>query len=180
MFKLLILDVDGILTDGRKYYDKSGTVQYKTFCDKDWTAIKRFKALNINVIFLTGDPFNKTIADNRKIDVIVNRSGDQHIDKSDYLPSICEKYGVTPEEIVFAGDDIFDIGLMRLVKSYCPSDSPSLVQKVATKIDCAGGNNFVMRLFDYMTKLGILPYMTMQEFDIHMQKVYELDLKEKL
>ena len=60
MIKLLILDVDGILTDGKKQYDREGNVRMKTFCDKDWTAIKRFRALGINVIFLTGDPFNCT------------------------------------------------------------------------------------------------------------------------
>ena len=41
MIKLLILDVDGVLTDGKKVYGKEGTGLYKTFCDKDFTAIKR-------------------------------------------------------------------------------------------------------------------------------------------
>ena len=62
MIKLLILDVDGVLTDGKKYYNRDGDVVMKTFCDKDWTAIKRFKALGIKVLFLSGDPFNEKIA----------------------------------------------------------------------------------------------------------------------
>ena len=65
MIKLLILDVDGVLTDGKKYYDSKGKVVMKTFCDKDWTAIKRFKALGVQVVFLTGDPFNTKIASQR-------------------------------------------------------------------------------------------------------------------
>ena len=65
MIKLLILDVDGIMTDGIKYYDREGTVKLKTFCDKDWTAIKRFRAIGINVVFLTGDPYNVSILENR-------------------------------------------------------------------------------------------------------------------
>ena len=56
--KLLAIDVDGVLTDGKKYYNRDGKVEMKTFCDKDWTAIKRFRALGVNVIFLTGDPFD--------------------------------------------------------------------------------------------------------------------------
>ena len=52
MIKLVILDVDGVLTDGKKYYNRDGDVVMKTFCDKDWTAIKRFKALGIKVLFL--------------------------------------------------------------------------------------------------------------------------------
>ena len=62
MIKLILLDIDGVMTDGRKYYDKEGTVRLKTFCDKDWTAIKRFRALGIQVAFLSGDGFNANIA----------------------------------------------------------------------------------------------------------------------
>ena len=50
MIKLLILDVDGVMTNGTKYYDREGTVKLKTFCDKDWTAIKRFRAIGIDVV----------------------------------------------------------------------------------------------------------------------------------
>jgi 3-deoxy-D-manno-octulosonate 8-phosphate phosphatase (KDO 8-P phosphatase) len=176
MLKLVILDIDGIMTDGKKYYDSTGTVQYKTFCDKDWTAIKRLRALGITVIFLTGDPFNKAIADNRKIDVFVNRQNNTHNDKSTYLPSICEQYNVKVDEIVFAGDDIFDVGLMKLVKSYCPSDAPTVVKKVCTMLSCNGGENFVMKMFDHLESMGVLPKF---DFDTHMEKVYELDLKDK-
>ena len=47
MIKLLILDVDGVLTDGKKYYNRDGDVVMKTFCDKDWTAIKRCIKANL-------------------------------------------------------------------------------------------------------------------------------------
>ena len=90
MIKLLILDVDGILTDGKKYYNNKGDVVMKTFCDKDWTAIKRFKALGTNVVFLTGDPFNKAIAKNRNIDVYINRKSGKHTDKSKYVDELCK------------------------------------------------------------------------------------------
>lgn len=177
MIKLVILDVDGVLTDGRKYYDKEGTVRLKTFCDKDWTAIKRLKALDIKVIFLTGDPFNVVIADNRKIDVIVNRQNGQHRDKSDYLPEICVEYEVTPDEIVFVGDDVFDYYLMSLVKhKYCPADAPDEVKEIATVLKANGGENVIMHLFDHLKKIELLPKYN---FADHLEKVYELDLKEK-
>lgn len=176
MIKLIILDVDGILTDGKKYYDKEGTVRMKTFCDKDWTAIKRFRALGMEVIFLTGDPFNVTIAENRNIDVYVNRQYGTHSDKSNYLSILCTEYNVTPEEIVFAGDDIFDVKLMRMVgKAYCPYDAPKIVQGHATVLG-PGGENFVMRMFDHMEIMGTIK---IDNFDEHLEKVYELDLKEK-
>jgi 3-deoxy-D-manno-octulosonate 8-phosphate phosphatase (KDO 8-P phosphatase) len=176
MIKLVVLDIDGVLTDGKKYYDREGTVRFKTFCDKDWTAIKRFRALGIQVVFLTGDPFNVAIAENRKIDIYVNRQNGTHSDKSNYLSMLCTEYNVTPEEIVFAGDDIFDVHLMQLVgKAYCPSDAPNVVQQYATILGL-GGENFVMRMFDHMETMGVIK---VGNFADHLEKVYELDLQEK-
>jgi 3-deoxy-D-manno-octulosonate 8-phosphate phosphatase (KDO 8-P phosphatase) len=125
---------------------------------------------------LTGDPFNVAIAENRKIDIYVNRQNGVHSDKSNYLSLLCTEYNVKPEEIAFAGDDIFDVGLMRLVgKSYCPSDAPEYVKQHAIVLS-AGGENFVMRMFDHMEVTGQFPVFN---FDDHLKKVYELDLQEK-
>lgn len=178
MIKLLILDVDGILTDGKKYYDREGNVRMKTFCDKDWTAIKRFRALGIQVVFLTGDPFNVTIAENRNIDVYVNRTSDGvHKDKIEFLADICIEYEVAPSEVAYAGDDIFDARIMKAVYySFCPSDAPGELKKIATTSFGMGGQNFVMNLFDWMRNRNLLPGY---DFDEHLEKVYELDRKEK-
>ena len=62
-FDLLILDVDGVLTNGTKVYDIDGNVVHKVFNDRDFTAIKRFKEEGVNVFFLSGDKkFNEEIA----------------------------------------------------------------------------------------------------------------------
>ena len=177
MIKLIILDIDGVMTDGRKYSDRHGEVKLKTFCDKDWTAIKRFRALGINVIFLTGDPFNVSVATKRNIDVIVNRQDGVHRDKSDYLSEICGEYGVKPEEIVFVGDDIFDLKLLKKVKySYCPSDAPAELLKHCRVLNNKGGHNLIMELFDHLEFEGHLPKV---DIDDHLTDVYDLDLKEK-
>ena len=59
--KLVILDIDGVMTDGKKFYDKNGDVLCKQYNDKDFTAIKRFMATGIDVCFLSGDNWNKVI-----------------------------------------------------------------------------------------------------------------------
>ena len=41
MIELVILDIDGVMTDGRKYYGVDGIPFAKTYCDKDFTGIKR-------------------------------------------------------------------------------------------------------------------------------------------
>jgi len=177
MIKLLILDVDGVMTDGRKYYDREGTVRYKQFCDKDWTAIKRFKALGIPVIFLTGDGFNVAIAHKRNIDVYVNRNDTHHTDKIHMLPTICEEYSVEPFDIAYIGDDIFDVRLLAAVgHAFCPKDAPSCVKRIAHHMQGKGGENLVMELFDYLDQSGKLPSYY---FDHHLEEIYKLDLKEK-
>lgn len=178
MIKLIILDVDGILTDGKKYYNQHGEVKLKTFCDKDWTAIKRFRALGIEVIFLTGDPYNVTIAENRNIDVYVNRSkSGEHKDKVEYLDEILNAYNVTSDEVAYAGDDIFDVRIMKKVGlAFCPDDAPFDVRANATPLYVNGGNNFVMAMFDYFTHRKLLPEY---DFEEHLEKVYELDRKER-
>lgn len=178
MIKLIILDVDGVLTDGKKYYDRNANVVMKTFCDKDWTAIKRFKALGIKVIFLTGDPFNEAMARNRNIDCIVNRKDGKHTDKVDYLKGLCATYKVKPTEIAFVGDDIFDMAIMQKVGyKYCPADAPEELHDIVTDIlHESGGHNCVMVLFDTLRQAKLLPKYKMDE---HMKAVYQLDLKEK-
>jgi len=177
MIKLLILDVDGVLTDGKKYYNRDGDVVMKTFCDKDWTAIKRFKALGVNVVFLTGDPFNESIAKNRNIPCIVNRKDGKHTDKSHYIKNLAIEYNVKMNEIAYAGDDIFDIEIMKkLDHAYCPMNSEITVQSFAEPIDANSGENFVMHLLQQLQDEKLIPT---PDFEAHLKKVYELDEKEK-
>ena len=177
MIKLLILDVDGVMTDGIKYYDREGIVKLKTFCDKDWTAIKRFRAIGVNVVFLTGDPYNISILENRNLHVIANRGEGFHSDKKNYLGKILEDYKCSDVETVYVGDDLFDIGIMKKVfHPYCLLDSPRIVKQTAKVLPVKGGENVVMTLFDTLEIDGLLPCFS---YDKVIDKIYELDLKEK-
>lgn len=177
MIKLVILDVDGVMTDGTKHYNRFGRVIAKTFCDKDWTAIKRFRAIGVPVVFLTGDSYNERILKKRNLPVIVNRGKDFHTDKADYLDEILEEYDCTPEDVAYLGDDLFDYGIMNEVgHPYCPFDTPRIVHDVAAILPCAGGSNVVMALFDELESEGLIPVVP---YDKVMEKIYELDLMEK-
>ena len=189
MIKLVILDVDGVLTTGKKYYNREGEVKLKSFCDKDWTAIKRFKAIGIPVIFITGDPYNKQILDNRNLENYICRSGVfreefkkdevvEVLDKAELLPEICEKYDCSVREIVYAGDDLLDIGIMRKIEwTFCPQDAPQMVKDIASStLKQNGGNNFVVALFESLEVLKLIPTYS---FDEVIDKIYALDAKEK-
>ena len=177
MIKLLILDVDGVMTNGTKYYNREGTVKLKTFCDKDWTAIKRFRAIGINVVFLTGDPYNVSILENRNLHVIANRGSGFHSDKANYLDDILKQYDCTEKETAYVGDDLFDLGIMKKVKyAYCPRDAPRCVRETANLLSAEGGQNVIMHLFDTLELKGLIPFVP---YDKVIDKIYELDLKEK-
>ena len=177
MIRLLIIDVDGIMTDGIKYYDRDGNVKLKTFCDKDWTAIKRFRAIGINVVFLTGDGYNVSILENRNLHVVTNRGKGFHSDKANYLSEILEEYECSEEETCFIGDDLFDIGIMRKVAyPICVKNSPQIVKDNAHLIEKKGGDNVLMHLFELLEKKDLIPKVSYEDV---MDKIYELDLKEK-
>ena len=177
MIKLIILDVDGVMTDGKKYYDRDGKVVLKNFCDKDWTAIKRFRALDIPVLFITGDPYNEMILSNRNLPTVVNRGEGFHRDKVNFLPDVLKEYDVSSDEVAYLGDDLFDYRIMQEVgHPYCVDDSPRSLQSISYPLPCSGGENAVMYFFEELEDRELIPVVPS---DVVMSKIYELDLKEK-
>ena len=175
--KLLIVDVDGIMTDGIKYYNREGDVKLKTFCDKDWTAIKRFRAIGVHVVFLTGDGYNVSILENRNLHVVTNRGKGFHSDKANYLEDILEEYECSAEDTAFIGDDLFDIGIMRKVEyPYCVKNSPQIVKDNAETLKYKGGDNVLMHLFELLENQKLIPCIAYEDI---VDKIYDLDIKEK-
>lgn len=149
--RLLALDVDGVLTDGTKVYDSSGLPVNKSFCDLDFTAIKKFKELGWRVVWFSADPFNKAVADRRGIDFINCRGSDGQIDKISPLLDFLKSTGIDLSDVVFVGDDLFDVPVARLVidgggKSYCPLNAAPHLKRFAEIISQYGGSGVVMSL----------------------------------
>jgi 3-deoxy-D-manno-octulosonate 8-phosphate phosphatase (KDO 8-P phosphatase) len=150
--KLLVLDVDGVLTSGKKMYDQSGAVIGKEFADLDFTAIKAFKALGVAVVWLSGDSnVNRHIANLRNIPFYHTRKENIAQKKAEYIPILCERYNATAADIWFVGDDIFDGSMFNSVgKSFCVSNSPSLVKALADVcIPKASGDYIILWLLEY-------------------------------
>lgn len=155
MFNLLILDIDGVMTDGTKTYGLDGQVLSKAFYDQDFTAIKRFKAKGLSVCFLSGDKrVNENICKHRKIDFFHPQKGK---DKSEYLNFLCQTYNASPHNTAYVGDDIYDLQIMKNVKyAFCPSDAVSDVLEFCdtkgTILQSKGGCGVVKELYDYVCK----------------------------
>ncbi len=155
-FKVLVLDVDGVMTDGTKTYDVGGYVTGKNFSDKDFTAIKRFQAAGIEVVFLTGDTkVIEEVAVKRHIDLMSARGQD----KIHLLPQLMREYGVLPSMIAFVGDDYYDLLLMEsLQHTYCPSDAlPEIRTAAKTVLPCKGGEGVVAALLQQTDITRVYP-----------------------
>lgn len=168
--KLVILDIDGILTDGKKYYGLDGMPFAKTYCDKDFTAIKRLRGAGISVCFLSGDnTINENMAKNRNIDFYYARGKD----KAEFIPDLEKEYKISRDEMIYVGDDLFDISVMLEVgMSFCPIDAPDIVKKSSTHvINGLGGHNLVAILYDWLLESKLIEDCTMQDIE-------DLDKKE--
>jgi len=153
MYKLLILDVDGILTTGLKTYDINGNVISKTFADRDFTAIKQFICIGIDVIFLSGDKqVNQKVAEMRNIPFFYSRRKSGQLSKSECAKEILQKYKVTSDNTIFVGDDLFDVEMRGFCKlMVCPRDAHYLMKEKSNIIlKTSGGKGCVQELFEYM------------------------------
>lgn len=133
---LLILDVDGVLTDGTKTYDVTGKVISKRFCDTDFTYIKLIKEKPFwNVIWLSGDRrVNAGIAHDRQIPFFYSPSKTHN--KEDFLPFLLKRYMTDKENTYFIGDGYYDVGLLQALpfeNRYCPSTAEHIVKDVVPR-----------------------------------------------
>lgn len=150
IFKLLILDVDGVMTDGTKNYDASHNIVSKRYCDRDFTAIKRFQSGGIPVVLLTGCAFNFSMAQARGLAYYNAKIISNQLDKGVALRKICQDYACKAEEVGYIGDDYYDLSLLNLTKwSYCPADAAEIVKKnVGQVLPKRGGEGVVEALYE--------------------------------
>jgi len=110
--KLLLLDVDGVLTDGRIIYDSKGR-DAKLFDVHDGLGVYLLKKAGIPTILITAKgsrAIKPRARDMRVEDVFENISP-----KSSVLDRILKKYKVDAQELCFVGDDLVDLCLMKRV-----------------------------------------------------------------
>lgn len=111
--KLLLLDVDGVLTDGRVTYTDSGE-QIKSFSVKDGMGLYLVMAHGVQVGIVTGRKASAALLHRcreQKIDLIF----DGIRDKSKAVDDIALKTGIEKDAMVFVGDDLIDLPAMKQV-----------------------------------------------------------------
>ncbi len=110
--KLLILDVDGVMTDGRIVIDDLGNEE-KNFDVKDGHGLKLLMRYGIDIVFLTGR--TSKVVEYRAHDLGVKEYYQGAINKLETLEEILLKKGLTENCVAYIGDDLLDIPVLNRV-----------------------------------------------------------------
>jgi 3-deoxy-D-manno-octulosonate 8-phosphate phosphatase (KDO 8-P phosphatase) len=149
--KLLLLDLDGVLTDGRIIYDSSGR-DSKFFNVHDGLGVYVLNKFGINTIIITAKS-SKTIRPRAK-DMHVAEVFTDIFPKTAVLNKILKKYGILAEEICFVGDDLVDLSLMRKIGlPVAVANACSEIKAAAVYVtNCSGGRGAVREVAELILK----------------------------
>lgn len=147
--KLVVLDVDGTLTDGGICYDSQGT-EIKRFDVKDGLGIKVGMAAGLEFAILTGRV-------SPMVDRRVKELGIQHLltgvqMKLPALKRLVTDLGLTPDQVCYIGDDWNDLQSMEFVGvSMCPHDAAEEVKHACHYVsDKSGGHGAVRSCIEHL------------------------------
>ena len=152
--KLVIADVDGVLTDGSIYKAKDpatlGDIEFKKFSIVDGAGIALARLLDLRVAIISGRRSSATDARAKelKIEDVYNGS----LNKMKPYEDLKLKYSLNDEDIAFIGDDIIDLNLMENVGApIAVANAYHLVKDIAiytTRL--AGGQGALLEAIDWL------------------------------
>lgn len=145
---MLVMDVDGTLTDGGMYYSESGD-EFKRFNTKDGMLLGRLSRRGFQLAFLSGG-LSKRIAQRRAEMLGVQRCHVGPGDKTVILDEWRMELKLDWEQIGYIGDDINDAKVMKQVGfAACPADAhPSIKEIAHVTLQRKGGDACVREFID--------------------------------
>ena len=127
--ELLILDVDGTLTDGGIYYDEHG-VETKKFNAKDGLGIAIVQKAGVEVMLLTGR--TSKIVERRGLELKIKYIVQGEKDKAGFLQQFWQEKRIISENTAFVGDDLNDLDAMKLIPhTACPADAADEIKQIS-------------------------------------------------
>ena len=147
--ELIVLDVDGTMTDSRITYSENGD-EIKSFNVKDGLAIVSWRKLGKKVAIITG----------RSSNIVARRAKELRIEhfyqgihnKKEVLEELLEKLNLTMENVAAIGDDLNDLQMLKAAKiSFVPRDASTYVDRIATVVlSSRGGDGAVREMIEHL------------------------------
>lgn len=134
--RLLILDVDGVLTDGKLFFDYLGN-EFKAFHARDGHGIKMLQQTGVEIAVISGRESFIVTKRMEELDVALVYQNQR--DKRAAFAELLEKLDLSPEEAAYVGDDVVDLPIMT---------------QVGLAIAVADANEAVIACADWTTTLG--------------------------
>jgi 3-deoxy-D-manno-octulosonate 8-phosphate phosphatase (KDO 8-P phosphatase) len=110
--RVLILDVDGVLTDGKIIIDDAGR-ETKHFNVRDGHGLRMLMRYGVEVVLLTGR--TSEVVSHRALDLGINEIYQGVFNKLDVFEQILRKKNIVPAATAFVGDDVVDVPVLRRV-----------------------------------------------------------------
>ncbi|HEX5623434.1 MAG TPA: HAD-IIIA family hydrolase [Sulfuricurvum sp.] len=146
MIRLLILDVDGCMTDGRIIYSEKGD-ELKNFHVKDGFAIRTWLRMGHHVAIITG----------RESGIVRHRAQELKIqyvfqgveDKLSVAQKLCDDLGIRSDEVAAIGDDLNDYNMLQWAgDAYTPKNGIHHLHSICTVLENIGGDAVVREMIE--------------------------------
>ncbi len=140
---MLLLDVDGVMTDGRIIMDSEGR-ELKNFDVRDGHGLVLLQRYGIQVGILTGR--TSKVVDHRARDLKITEVYQGALNKAEVFEKILKNSNVSPIEVAFVGDDIVDIPVLKRVGfSAAVADALEIVKRSVDYVTTNPGGHGAVR-----------------------------------
>ena len=141
--ELIVLDVDGTLTDGKIIYTQNGD-EVKSFCVKDGLAISSWIKLGKKVAIITGR--NSKIVERRANELGVEYFFQGVHNKQEVLEELLQRLNLSMENVASAGDDLNDFKMLKASRlAFVPANASYYVKDIADVILSRNGGDGAIR-----------------------------------
>jgi 3-deoxy-D-manno-octulosonate 8-phosphate phosphatase (KDO 8-P phosphatase) len=141
--RMLILDVDGVMTDGKIIMDSEGR-ELKNFNVRDGHGLKMIQRHGIEVAILTGR--SSTVVEHRARDLKISEVYQGALNKKEIFRQILQKNLLSPDQIAYMGDDLVDIPVLKAAGfSATVADALELVKKIVDHVTAGKGGDGAVR-----------------------------------
>ena len=147
--RLLVMDVDGVMTDGKVTYASDGQ-ELKSFNIKDGLGIKRANASGIETAIITAR--TSPMVERRVLELSITYLIQGREDKLTALADLVGQMNLSLDQVAYIGDDLTDLTAIESVKlGACPADAAIEVRSKADWVSSrAGGDGCVRELCDLL------------------------------